>query len=73
MRQKVKLIQQYIPWLLLLLGIDIFAAFSLWIADVQAFYAMITVILLSSVLLFSSVCGVLVHREEKKNRHFLLF
>ena len=73
MRQKVKLIQQYIPWLLLLLGIDIFAAFSLWIADVQAFYAMITVTLLSSVLLFSSVCGVLVHREEKRKQAFLAF
>lgn len=39
MKQNIKLIQRYTPWLLLLLGVDAFAALLLWIADMQAFYS----------------------------------
>jgi len=69
----IKLLLQYIPWLLLLLGIDAFAALLLWLANVQAFYAMMAVIVLVTVLLFSLVCGVLIHWERKKEQAFLVF
>ena len=73
MKQNIKFILRYIPWLLLLLGVDAFAALLLWLADVQAFYSMITVILLATILLFSLVCGVLVHREQKREQAFFAF
>ena len=73
MRQNIRFISQYIPWLLLLLGNNAFAALLLWIADIQAFYSMITVILLTTVLFFSLICGLLVHREQKRKQAFTSF
>lgn len=73
MKHSSKVITQYIPWFFLLLGIDAFAALLLWIADVQAFYAMIVVIVLATVLLFIGVCSVLVHLERKREQAFLDF
>ncbi len=73
MRYILKSVSQYIPWLLLLLGIDAFAVLLLWLADVQAFYATIAVIVLVTVLLFSLVCCVLIRREQKKGQAFLDF
>ncbi len=73
MKQNIKLILRYTPWLLLLLGVDAFAALLLWIADMQAFYSMITVILLTTILLFASVCSMLVHWEQKREQAFFAF
>lgn len=73
MRQNIRFISQYIPWLLLLLGNNAFAALLLWIADIQAFYSMITVILLTTFLFFSLICGLLVHREQKRKQAFTSF
>lgn len=73
MKRVIKSLLQYIPWLLLLLGIDLFAALLLWLADVQAFYALMIVIVLVTVLLFTLVCGVLIHLERKKEQAFLTF
>lgn len=73
MKQRMKKIQPYIPWLLLLSAVDAFAALLLWIADVQAFYAMAAAIVLATVLLFSLVCGVIIRREQKKEQAFLTF
>lgn len=73
MKRVIKSLLRYIPWLLLLLGIDLFAALLLWLADVQAFYALMVVIVLVTVLLFTLVCGVLIHWERKKEQAFLTF
>ena len=73
MKHSSKIIIQYIPWFLLLLGIDAFAALLLWIADIQAFHAMLVVVVLATVLLFSLVCCVVVHLERKKTQAFLEF
>lgn len=73
MKHNIKAILQYIPWLLLLLGIDAFAALLLWLADAQAFYSMVIVLVLSTVLLFSLICWVIIHREQKKEEAFLAF
>lgn len=73
MKQRMEIIRPYGPWLLLLFAVDAFAALLLWIADVQAFYALAVVIVLATVLLFSLVCGVIIHREQKKKQAFLAF
>lgn len=73
MRKNLQIILQYIPWLLLLLGIDIFSALLLWLASAPAFYAMTGVILLATILLFSAVCCVLTSLEQKREAAFLDF
>ena len=73
MKRSGKIIKQYAPWLLLLFGIDALAALLLWIADAQAFEAMVTVIVLITILLFSVLCGLLCFRELKKEKLFLAF
>jgi len=69
----MKFLLRYIPWLLLLLGVDAFAALLLWLADAQAFHAMMAVILLFTFLSFSVLCHVLIHLERKKEQSFLDF
>lgn len=73
MKQKGKIIWQYGPWLLLCLGIDVFAALLLWLADVQAFYSLAGVIVLGTVLLFLGLCGILIFQERKREQAFLDF
>lgn len=64
---------QYSPWLLLLLGLDVFAALLLWLADADAFFAMASMIVLFSLLLFAAVCCVLIRHERKRSRAFYDF
>jgi len=73
MRRAAKAIAQYLPWLLLLLGVDAFAALLLWIADARALRAMTAVIMLATALLFAGICYVLSRRERKKEQAFLDF
>lgn len=60
-------------WLFLLLGTDIFFSLLLWLADVQAFWILVPVILLASVLLFFSVSLFLYCREQKRIKAFFSF
>lgn len=64
---------QYAPWLVLLLGMDGFAALLLWLANVQSFLALSSVILLTTVLLFSVLLVVLRIQEEKRVQAFHTF
>ena len=64
---------QYSPWLLLLLGLDVFAALLLWLADADAFFAMASMIVLFSLLLFAAVCYGLIRHERKRSRAFYDF
>jgi len=73
MKHNCKIILQYIPWLLLLLGIDAFFSLLLWIADIQAFYVMVFVIVLATVLLFSLVSYMLIFSGRKKEQAFYAF
>lgn len=73
MKRSFKYISQYLPWLLLLLGVDAFAALLLWITDTQAFYSMLLVIVLATLLLFLALCYALVRLELKKEQAFLSF
>lgn len=73
MKRSFKYISQYLPWLLLLLGVDVFAALLLWITDTQAFYSILLVIVLGTLLLFLAVCYALVRLGYKKEQAFLSF
>lgn len=57
MKRNGSYLRQYLPWLWLLLGVDALAALLLWLADVKAFAAMLTVIVLATVFLFAGVCA----------------
>ena len=49
MKRKFQKILRYLPWLLLLFGVDAFFTVLLWIADLDAFYAMSALLLLADV------------------------
>ncbi len=47
MKQFWRIIEQYYPWLLLLLGVDCFCSIILWISDIQAFQTLIGLVVLT--------------------------
>lgn len=63
-------LKRNLPWLLLLLVVDIFAALLLWLTDTRAFENLIGTILLFSVLLFAGVLLLITFREQKKQKLF---
>lgn len=73
MKDEIRRLGEYLPWLFLLFFVDAFAALVLWLADVEAFSSMILVLLLFPALLFFGICFVLIRREKKKERAFLAF
>ena len=73
MKRKFQKILRYLPWLLLLFGVDAFFTVLLWIADLDAFYAMSALLLLAVLLMFSAICFVLVRLEEKREQVFFDF
>lgn len=73
MKYRFRMLLQYIPWLLLMLGVDLFFLVLLWVADLEAFYAMGALILLTVVLMFSVICYVLIRLEQKREQAFFDF
>lgn len=73
MKQTVKAMLQYSPWLFLLFGMDMFFALLLWIADIHAFHSMLVSIVFATILLFGLISYVLVRRNQKKRQTFLAF
>jgi len=65
---KLEDFKQYAPWLLLLLCVDGLAAVLLWLADVQAFYALMGFIILATMLLFTVVFIAVCRHEHKRGR-----
>ena len=73
MKHNIRTIKQYIPWLMIMFCIDAFSVLLLWLADIDAFYSLMMVIVLATVILFSVVCCVLVYLERKREQAFLDF
>ncbi len=65
-----KTIKRSSLWLGLLISIDIFAAFTLWMSDTKAFKALLGTILLFSLILFAGVICYVNLNEEKKQKLF---
>lgn len=66
-------LRRHLPWLALLLGLDGFAVLLLWIADAEAFRALLAVVALFSMLLTVLVLGVLEFLERRREQAFLAF
>lgn len=73
MKHKLSALYRHLPWLLLLLGMDIFFVLLLWLSDARAFVSFSVVILLASLLMFGTLFFVLDHFEQKKKQFFLDF
>lgn len=73
MRHKILVFQRYLPWLILLLAVDGFAAFLLWLAEAEAFRVLCGMIVLATVLLFAGTLFMVNRRETKKIRAFREF
>lgn len=73
MKQKLLVLYRYLPWLLLLLVIDGLAALLLWLSDADAFFALNTVMLLSTILLFAAVFFILLSFDRKRKPAFQAF
>lgn len=73
MNHNFKILKRYLLWLILLLSIDAASAFILWLADLGAFYALITVILLGTLLFFGILCRYIISNEKRQQQAFLDF
>lgn len=73
MKHKLSALYKHLPWLLLLLGMDIFSILLLWLSDARAFLSLSVVILLASLLMYGTLFFLLDHFEQKKKQFFLDF
>lgn len=70
MKHQIRMLRQYLPWLLLLLGTDAFSVLLLWLSDTRAFLSLSAVIVLGSLLFFTILCGVLLYLTHKREQAF---
>ncbi|RRD95476.1 sensor histidine kinase [Clostridiales bacterium COT073_COT-073] len=73
MKKILKIFRQYLPWLLLLFGVECLSAVFLWLADVKAFQAMIGVMAVSGILIFGLIGFWLYRLEQKKEKAWFAF
>ena len=73
MKQILKYLATYLPWLLVLLVFDLFTAILLWLSDVRMFQALILLYLLATVLLFFILSLLLIRKERKKSAAYKAF
>lgn len=73
MKQNLKYLATYLPWLLVLLAFDLFTAILLWLSDVRMFQALILLYLLATVLLFFILSLLLIRKERKKATAYKAF
>ena len=71
MKQNLKYLATYLPWLLVLLAFDLFTAVLLWLSDVRKFQVLILLYLLATVLLFFILSFLLIRKERKKESSYL--
>ena len=73
MRNRLLYLCRYLPWLALLLVVDAVPALLLWLSEAEAFGALIPLIMLGTVLLFSVTALVLSRVEQKRENAFRAF
>ena len=73
MRNRLLYLCRYLPWLALLFIVDAVSALLLWLSEAEAFGALIPLILLGTVLLFSVTALVLSRVEQKRENAFRAF
>ena len=73
MRNRLLYLSRYLPWLLLLLGLDTVSALLLWLSEAEDFGVLVPLILLGTVLLFFVTAFVLIRVEQKRENAFHAF
>lgn len=73
MKRNLLYLERYSLWLFFLLFIDGIFALILWIADVDAFHALIIVIFFGTLLFFCILCKYMIEHEKKRQQAFLDF
>jgi len=73
MKQNLKYLAAYLPWLLVLLAFDLFTAVLLWLSDVRRFQVLILLYLLATILLFFILSFLLIRKERKKAATYKAF
>ncbi len=72
MKKKLKhnwtYLKPYLPWLLIILAIELFSAILLWLADVKAFHALLPLLILFGLAAFILVTYALIKVEEKREK-----
>ena len=66
-------IKSYIPFLLVIIFMDIFIALLLFLADIRIFRALFVFLFLSSLIVFSLLCLYLVRKEKRKEKALFNF
>lgn len=73
MSKKLQHFVRYLPWLILMLGINAMSALLLWLSAAEAFGVLVPLIILATVLLYFATGSVLLHAEQKKEKAFFAF
>ena len=73
MRKRLLYLVRYLPWLALLLWLDVMSALLLWLSDAAAFGILVPLIVLGTVLLFLIVAFILDRTEQKRGNAFHAF
>lgn len=73
MKNKLKYLDAYLPWLFILLGFDMFTVILLWLSDIRIFQALSVLLILTTIVLFSILSTVLVGKEIKKINGYKVF
>lgn len=69
----MKYLRSYLPWFIILLAFDLFIGILLWLSDIRAFQALIVLLILTTVILFSTISIVLASKERKKANAYKTF
>lgn len=73
MKNKLKYIMPYLPWLAVLLAFNIFISTILWLIDIRILKALLGLMFLSTILIFSLITFMLISREKKKHNAYIEF
>lgn len=73
MKNRVKYLAAYLPWLFILLAFDAFTIILLWLSDIRIFKALIVFIILATLVIFSITSILLIKKEEKKISSYKAF
>lgn len=66
-------VERYVPWFLLLLGVDCFCGILLWLSDFSVFQILFPLIFLASMLLFFAIFFWINRKNAEKNKAFQAF
>ena len=73
MRKRLLYLLRYLPWLVLLLWLDLMSALLLWLSAADAFGILVPLIVMGTVLLFFIVAFILDRTEQKRGNAFHAF